>query len=82
MDYAVTRTGSERDVVLVWLPTGSKATDAEFETGERWLDLDNAIIHAREARREGMEAWIRCDRKFVLSPEDVVAAYAQSKLKR
>lgn len=70
----------ERDVVLVWLPRGSKATPEDFARGEPWVELDHAIVHAREAvRRDGMLPWIRCDKKFVLSPEDIFAAYAQVK---
>jgi hypothetical protein len=70
----------QRDVVLVWLPIGSKATAEDFARGELWVGLDDAIVHAREAvRRDEMLPWIRCDKKFVLSPEDIFAAYAQLK---
>ena len=66
--------------MIVWLPKGSTATNVDFDGGERWPDLDDAVIHARECRQEGMDPWIRYERKFVLSPEDIVHAYAQSKL--
>jgi hypothetical protein len=72
----------EQDVKLIWLPKGSSAMDADFAHGERWSDIDDAVIYAREQRREGMEAWIRCNGQFVLSPADIVQAYAQSKLSR
>ena len=73
----------ERDVVIVWLPKGSKPGAGAFDGGERWTDLDAAIVHVREGgRRADMDAWIRCDGKFVLSPEDIVAAYAQCKPRR
>ncbi len=65
-----------RDVVLVWLPKGSKPTDEDYAKGEPWHHLDNAIVHARESeRQDGKLPWIRCDKKFVLSPDDIIAAY-------
>ena len=65
-----------RDVELVWLPNGSKATGADFSAGEQWETLDDAILHAGETvRRDGKRPWIRCYKKFVLSPDDIVAAY-------
>lgn len=74
---------AERDVVIVWLPSGRTATDEDFEKGEPWPDFDGAIIHAREAaRQDGRVAWIRCDKKFVLSPEDIAAAYPDVKGQR
>jgi hypothetical protein len=74
--------GTERDVVIVWVGKGSKPGPGAFDGGERWGDLDAAVVHAREQGRPGMDAWIRIDGKFVLSPEDVAAAYAQCKEKR
>ncbi len=73
--------GPKQDVVVVWLPKSQKATPADFARGEPCGDLDTAIVQAREsvARRAGMLPWIRCDKKFVLSPEDIFAAYAQIK---
>jgi len=69
-----------RDVELVWLPRGKAATAADFENGEAWDDLNAAIIHAREAKRiDDSAAWIRCDKKFVLSPPDIIAAYPDVK---
>jgi len=69
-----------RDVVLVWLPSGSRATGEKFAEGEKWPTLDDAIIHAGETvRQDGKQPWIRCDKKFVLSPDDIVAAYADVK---
>ncbi len=70
--------GPERDVVIVWLAKGRKRGAVDFDRGERWTDLDAAIVHAREAgRRADMDSWIRCDGKFVLSPDDIAAAYDQ-----
>jgi hypothetical protein len=69
-------------VVIVWLPKGKKPGTGAFDGGERWTDLDAAIVHAREKGRHDMDAWIRCDGKFVLSPEDVAAAYGQLKERR
>ena len=69
-----------RDVVLVWIPNGSKPVDEDFAKGEPWHDLDNAIVHARESvRQDGRLPWIRCDKKFVLSPDDIIAAYPEVK---
>jgi len=71
-----------QDVVIIWLPKGSAPSEADFGAGERWHDLDDAVVYAREAgRREGFDASIRCERKYLLSPEDIVHAYAQSKLR-
>jgi len=69
-----------RDVVLVWIPNGSKPADEDFAKGEPWHDLDSAIVHARESvRQDGRLPWIRCDKKFVLSPDDIIAAYPEVK---
>jgi hypothetical protein len=71
---------SKRDVVLVWLPKGVRATGEDFAKGEQWPELDDAIIHAREAIRQDRHVpWIRCDKKFVLSPDDIIAAYGDVK---
>jgi len=76
----MTQTTPKRDVVLVWLPRGAKATGDDFAKGEPWPELDDAIIHARETVREDRcVAWIRCDKKFVLSPDDIVNAYGDVK---
>jgi len=51
-----------------------------FAEGENWPTLDEAIINARETvRRDGKQAWIQCDKKFVLSPDYIVAAYPDVK---
>jgi hypothetical protein len=74
---------AKRDVVLAWLPKGRMATGEDFEKGEPWPDFDGAIIHAHEAaRQDSRVAWIRCDKKFVLSPEDIAAAYPEVKGQR
>jgi hypothetical protein len=80
----VVEAAPKQDVVVVWLPKSQKATPADFARGEPSDDLDTAIVRAREslARQAGMLPWIRCDKKFVLSPEDVFAAYAQIKERR
>ncbi len=50
--------------------------------GRPWQEFDGAIIHARETvRPDGRVPWIRCDKKFVLSPEDIIAAYPDVKRK-
>jgi hypothetical protein len=70
----------KQDVVLIWLPKGAKATGADFAKGEAWSELEAAIIHAHEARRPDQQVpWIRCEQKFVLSPDDIVAAYGSMK---
>ena len=67
---------SVRDVVLVWIPKECKPADEDFAKSEPWHDLDNAIVHAWEsARQDGRLPWIRCDKEFVLSPADIIAAY-------
>lgn len=76
----MTDANNNRDVVLIWLPKGSKATGADFANGEQWNAFDDAVVHARETvRKDGHVAWIRCDQKFVLSPEDIAAAYPDVK---
>ncbi len=70
----------KRDVELVWLPKGAKATGNDFAKGEPWPALEDAIIHARETvRADRSVAWIRCDKKFILSPEDIINAYGDVK---
>ncbi len=72
----MTETTSKRDVVLVWLPKGAKATGEDFAQGDPWPELEAAIIHAKEAvRQDRLVPWIRCDKKFVLTPNDIIAAY-------
>ena len=34
----------EREVILVWVPTGRKPTEADYANGEPWFDLDTAIV--------------------------------------
>lgn len=76
----MTERAPKRDVEIVWLPEGRTPTGEDFAAGERYHDLDGAIIFARECvRADRALPWIRCDGKFVLSPQDVVAAYAQLK---
>ncbi len=76
----MTETTPKRDIVLVWLPKGAKATGDDFAKADPWPDLDAAIIHARETERPDRRVpWIRCDKKFVLSPEDIIAAYGDVK---
>jgi hypothetical protein len=77
----VAEAGPKRDVVLVWLASGIKATLADFARGESCADLDSAIVRARDFMPSGMLPWICCDKKFVLSPEDVFMAYNQLKEK-
>lgn len=70
----------KQDVVLVWVPKGTKAAGEDFANGEAWSDLEAAIIHAHEAKRQDRRVpWIRCEQKFVLSPDDIVAAYGSLK---
>jgi hypothetical protein len=70
----------KQDVVLVWLPKGTKATSEDFAKGEAWSELEGAIIHARETPRQDRQVpWIRCEQKFVLSPDDIIAAYGSMK---
>jgi len=76
----MTEAENKRDVELIWLPKGSKATGEDFTNGEHWNAFDDAIIHARETvRQDGWVPWIRCDKKFVLSPDDIAAAYPDVK---
>ncbi len=70
----------ERDVVLLWLPSGRPAKGDDFAAGEAWPSLDAAILHAGAAKRaDGKRPWIRCDKKFILSPDDIAAAYPDVK---
>jgi hypothetical protein len=76
----MTQTTPKRDIELVWLPKGAKASGDDFAKGEPWPTLEDAIIHARETvRADRHVAWIRCDKKFLLSPEDIVNAYGDVK---
>jgi hypothetical protein len=72
--------GEDRVVELVWLPGGRQAKGADFADGEKWPTFDAAVLHAGEAKRpDGKRPWIRCDGKFILSPEDIAAAYPDVK---
>ena len=76
---ALSITGPKRDVVLIWLPSGRKARLSDFAQGEFFNDLESAISRAMNAVPREMLPWVCCDKKFVLSPEDIFAAHAQFK---
>lgn len=47
------------------------------EAAELFGDLETAISHAVRTILPGTQPWICCDKKFVLSPEDISRAHAQ-----
>jgi hypothetical protein len=67
----------KRDVALIWLPANRKARLSDFAKGELFGDLETAISHAVRTTPRGMQPWICCDKKFILSPEDISRAHAQ-----
>jgi hypothetical protein len=70
----------KRDVALIWLPKGRKARLSDFVQAETFDDLESAVTSAMEATpSRGMLPWACCDKKFVLSPEDISMAHAQFK---
>jgi len=71
--------GPKRDIVLIWLPSGRRARLSDFAQGESFDDLEGAVTRALDAMPRGMLPWVRCDKKFVLSPEDISMAHAQFK---
>jgi hypothetical protein len=76
----VAEAGPERDVVLIWLPSGRKGRLSDFTQGETFDDLESAVTRAMGATSSrGMLPWVCCDKKFVLSPEDISMAHAQFK---
>jgi hypothetical protein len=68
-----------RDIALIWLPAGRKARLSDFAQSQSFDDLEMAIGHALQAAPQGQHPWICCDKKFVLSPEDISMAHAQFK---
>jgi hypothetical protein len=72
-------TGPKRHIAVIWLPRGRKAKLSDFAQGQSFNDLESAVAHALGAMPEGMQPWVCCDKKFVLSPEDVSMAHAQFK---
>jgi len=73
----VAETRPQRDVMLIWLPSGSKATLADFAQGARFDDVESAVIFAAKAPPNGMLPWVCCERQFVMNPEDIVLAFGQ-----
>ena len=72
--------GDDRLVELVWLPPGRQAKGDDFAAGETWPTFDAAVLHAGASKHpDGKRAWIRCDKKFILSPDDIAAAYPDVK---
>ncbi len=67
----------KRDIVLIWLSSGSKAKLADFADGLAFDDLEAAILRAAQATPKGMLPWICCDKKFVMGPEDISMAFGQ-----
>ena len=75
--WALAEAGPKRDVVLIWLPSGRKAKLSDFAQGEPFGDLECAVARAMGAAVHGMLPWVCCDKKFVLSPEDISMAHVQ-----
>jgi len=73
----VSEAGPKRDIRLIWLPSGRKATLTDFAQGEAFDDLEPAVTRALAAMPAGTLPWICCDKKFVLSPEDISMVHTQ-----
>ena len=71
--------GPKRDIVVIWLPSGRRARLSDFAQGESFNDLESAVTRALDPMPRGMLPWVCCDKKFVLSPEDISMADAQFK---
>ena len=69
----------KRDIKLIWLPNGRKARLSDFAQGEAFNDLETAVARGLENMPQGALPWICCDKKFVLSPEDVSMAHTEFK---
>jgi hypothetical protein len=75
----VSQARPKREIALIWLPSGRKAKLADFAQGETFDDLEIAVVRALDAMPKGTLPWICCDKKFVLSPEDISMAHSQFK---
>jgi hypothetical protein len=73
----VAPTKPKRDVVLIWLASGTKAKLADFAGGAAFDDLESAIMRAAQATPKGMSPWICCEKKFVMGPDDIAMAFGQ-----
>ena len=51
----------------------------DFTQSETFDDLEIAVARALDAMPKGTFPWICCDKKFVLSPEDISMAHTQFK---
>jgi hypothetical protein len=67
----------KRDVVLIFLASGTKAKLPDFEKGSAFDDLESAIMRAAQATPKGMSPWICCEKKFVMGPDDIAMAFSQ-----
>jgi hypothetical protein len=54
-------------------------TTKQFAQTETFDDLEIAVARALNAMPKGTLPWICCDKKFVLSPEDISMANTQFK---
>jgi hypothetical protein len=75
----VAEAGPKREIALIWLPSGRKAKLADFAQSETFDDLEIAVARALDAMPKGTLPWICCEKKFVLSPEDISMAHTQFK---
>jgi len=69
--------GPKRHIALIWLLKGRKARLLDFAQGEVFDDLETAVARALDAMPTGTLPWICCDKKFLLSPEDISMAHTQ-----
>jgi hypothetical protein len=75
----VPEAGPKRYIALIWLPSGRRAKLPDFAQGEVFTNLESAVTRALDAMPKGTLPWICCDKKFVLSPEDISMAHTQFK---
>jgi hypothetical protein len=71
--------GPKRHIALIWLPKGRKAKLPDFVQGEVFGDLETAVARALNDMPKDTLPWICCDKKFVLSPDDISMAHRQFK---
>ena len=60
-------------------PEREESELSDLTQGESFNDLEGAVTRALDAMPRGMLPWVCCDKKFVLSPEDISTAHAQFK---
>lgn len=71
-----------RHLVLIWLPEGQEPIEEDWAKGERWHELGDLVVYAREAqaaRSDGRIPWIRWNKTKVFRYNDILAVYPFAK---